>query len=63
MPRCPVCSGPVDLVKTPTAPFCSERCQTVDLGRWLGEAYGLPEPPRDDEEDGGEPPHAPGDEA
>jgi endogenous inhibitor of DNA gyrase (YacG/DUF329 family) len=23
-------------------PFCSERCRTIDLGRWLGEAYRLP---------------------
>jgi len=21
------------------APFCSERCRMVDLGRWLGETY------------------------
>ena len=26
-------------------PFCSERCRTIDLGRWLGEAYGLPATP------------------
>jgi hypothetical protein len=25
------------------APFCSERCRTIDLGRWLGETYALPE--------------------
>jgi endogenous inhibitor of DNA gyrase (YacG/DUF329 family) len=23
-------------------PFCSERCRTIDLGRWLGEAYRMP---------------------
>lgn len=23
-------------------PFCSERCQKIDLGRWLNEGYGLP---------------------
>lgn len=23
-------------------PFCSDRCQQVDLGNWLSEAYGLP---------------------
>lgn len=23
-------------------PFCSERCQRIDLGRWLDERYGLP---------------------
>ena len=24
-------------------PFCSARCRTIDLGRWLGESYSLPE--------------------
>ena len=42
MPRCPVCAAPVDLVKNPTVPFCSDRCRTIDLGRWLNESYGLP---------------------
>lgn len=42
MPRCPVCDDPVDLEKTPAVPFCSERCRLVDMGRWLGESYGLP---------------------
>ncbi len=23
-------------------PFCSKRCSTVDLGRWLGERYRVP---------------------
>jgi endogenous inhibitor of DNA gyrase (YacG/DUF329 family) len=23
----------------PQFPFCSARCRTVDLGRWLGEKY------------------------
>ena len=26
-------------------PFCSERCRTIDLGRWLGESYSLPAVP------------------
>ena len=26
-------------------PFCSERCQLVDLGRWLSEEYRVPEEP------------------
>ena len=39
-------------------PFCSERCRTIDLGRWLGEAYSLPvtpDPEADElpEDDGG----------
>ncbi len=43
MPRCPVCDTHVDLEKTPTVPFCSDRCRLIDLGRWLDESYGLPE--------------------
>jgi len=23
----------------PEYPFCSKRCRTIDLGRWLGEGY------------------------
>jgi endogenous inhibitor of DNA gyrase (YacG/DUF329 family) len=23
----------------PDYPFCSRRCRTIDLGRWLGEEY------------------------
>jgi endogenous inhibitor of DNA gyrase (YacG/DUF329 family) len=26
----------------PQFPFCSERCKTIDLGRWLNESYRLP---------------------
>ncbi|NCY01770.1 MAG: DNA gyrase inhibitor YacG [Planctomycetia bacterium] len=43
MPRCPVCDADVRLETTPTAPFCCERCRLVDLGRWLDEAYAVPE--------------------
>lgn len=49
--RCPIC-GKAPL--PPRARFCSERCQTIDLGRWLGGAYAVPaeEPPPEDEEGG-----------
>jgi endogenous inhibitor of DNA gyrase (YacG/DUF329 family) len=42
LPRCPTCDKPVDPASTPTMPFCSTRCRQIDLGRWLGEEYGLP---------------------
>jgi len=37
-------------------PFCSARCRTIDLGRWLGERYrvvpeGEGEPEHAEEED------------
>jgi endogenous inhibitor of DNA gyrase (YacG/DUF329 family) len=44
MPRCPVCDAQVDLQTTPTVPFCSDRCRLIDLGRWLDESYGVPQP-------------------
>ncbi|MEM1287146.1 MAG: DNA gyrase inhibitor YacG [Pseudomonadota bacterium] len=33
---CPVCDKPSE---APYAPFCSDRCKTVDLNRWLQGAY------------------------
>ena len=35
---CPIC-GKSALEKF--APFCSSRCATLDLGKWLGEGYRL----------------------
>ncbi len=26
----------------PEFPFCSRRCKTIDLGRWLSEDYRIP---------------------
>jgi len=56
MPLCPVCDARVNLEATPTAPFCSERCRLIDLGRWLDEGYSLPEQKQseDDEDEGDE---------
>ncbi len=31
-------------------PFCSERCQLLDLGKWMNEDIGLPHVSLDDEE-------------
>lgn len=42
MPLCPVCDKPVVLETAPTAPFCSDRCRLVDLGRWLDESQAIP---------------------
>jgi endogenous inhibitor of DNA gyrase (YacG/DUF329 family) len=40
----------------PEYPFCSARCRTIDLGRWLGEQYrvvpeGEGQPPREHADD------------
>lgn len=37
--RCPICRQPI---LQPRAAFCSERCQQVDLGRWLQGDYAIP---------------------
>lgn len=43
---CPTCEAPVDAARRPRPPnfpFCSERCQLADLGRWLDEEYRIPD--------------------
>lgn len=35
-----------DFFTDPLGPFCSARCKTIDLGRWLGEDYRISEPLR-----------------
>lgn len=52
MPRCPICSATVKLTALTTPPFCSERCRVIDLGRWLDEAYAVPEIRRGDDDEG-----------
>jgi endogenous inhibitor of DNA gyrase (YacG/DUF329 family) len=42
--RCPICEKEMtgqDMADWPEFPFCSHRCRTIDLGRWLGEAYAI----------------------
>ena len=43
--KCPTCSKPVDWKDNPARPFCSERCQLVDLGRWVEGEYRVPGEP------------------
>ncbi len=42
MRRCPNCRQPVNWDESEFKPFCSERCQTIDLGRWANEEYRVP---------------------
>ena len=65
-PSCPICKKPVATraAGNPAYPFCSKRCRAVDLGRWLGEEYRMPEGPADEQEDerpAGQPPERLGD--
>jgi uncharacterized protein len=47
--RCPICKKEV---KTEGAdfPFCSERCRTIDLGKWASGAYVVPSAAPDSDE-------------
>jgi uncharacterized protein len=48
--RCPTCGKSFEPVAPATLPFCSERCRTVDLGRWLDEKHSVPVVKPPDEE-------------
>ncbi len=49
---CPFCRKPVDWTKTPTIPFCSERCKTRDLGAWSEESYRVEGKPEEEVSEG-----------
>lgn len=43
--KCPTCGKPTQYSKdNPVRPFCSERCQALDLGAWADEKYRVPDP-------------------
>ena len=43
--RCPTCRRVAVKDGNKLYPFCSERCHLIDLGRWLGEEYRVPDQP------------------
>jgi len=43
--KCPTCRKPTEWKENPFRPFCSERCQLVDLGRWVEGEYRVPGDP------------------
>ena len=51
--HCPICDRVMGITpgqgpkEWPQWPFCSPRCRLVDLGRWLGGTYRLPDPAMD----------------
>ncbi len=50
--KCPNCQKPVaPRAENSSYPFCSRRCRAVDLGRWLGEEYRVPERQSEERED------------
>jgi len=47
MPRltaCPTCQKKGPWLEGPHGMFCSDRCQMVDLGKWLGEEHRITSP-------------------
>lgn len=41
--KCPTCGKPVEWsTKSPFRPFCSKRCQLIDLGEWASEEKRIP---------------------
>ena len=45
---CPECGKPS---QRDTYPFCSPRCKSIDLNRWLSGSYVIPGKPIDEEEE------------
>ena len=46
--RCSICKAPS---RVAFRPFCSKRCADVDLARWLGGGYVIPDGGHDSDED------------
>jgi uncharacterized protein len=44
--KCPICKKPVKN-SDPEFPFCSERCRTIDLGKWASGQYVISSPLKD----------------
>ncbi len=42
---CPTCRREFERNDTGFFPFCSDRCQLIDLGRWAGGDYRIAGPP------------------
>ena len=41
--KCPYCEALTEYsAKNPYRPFCSERCQLIDLGDWANEKFAIP---------------------
>ena len=54
---CPICEKKLEAgiaAELPYLPFCSKRCKTIDLGRWLNGAYRIPSEDQDDSSEGEE---------
>jgi uncharacterized protein len=52
--HCPTCKKVV-AKSNPDFPFCSERCRTVDLGKWASGGYVVSSPVTDIDDEAAEP--------
>lgn len=50
MVKCPICREKVD-ASTEFAPFCSKRCKTIDLGKWVSGDYKISRPVEEEDLD------------
>lgn len=48
--RCPICKAAVKRASA-EFPFCSERCRTIDLGKWASGAYVIASASLDDSDE------------
>lgn len=52
MAICPICGAEVKpRAENRAFPFCTDRCKTVDLGKWMNEEYRVPAEDSSDDED------------
>ena len=57
LPRCPTCDQTVRTTSdSKFMPFCCERCQLIDLGRWLSEENAIVADRSDDDDEQIDPP-------
>ena len=48
--RCRICGKPVTPQLGKIQVFCSERCRLIDLAKWFGEEYRVPDRPEESED-------------
>jgi endogenous inhibitor of DNA gyrase (YacG/DUF329 family) len=48
--RCRICGKPIPPELERKSVFCSERCRLIDLAKWLGEEYRVPDRPEETED-------------
>ena len=53
--RCPICKREaLPRARNADFPFCSARCRALDLGRWLGAEYKIPDTSSADADEDGQ---------